>query len=274
MKKIYLLALWSFFLVTLSPGRDLNSRSDERSTHCILTETEIKETRRGPKQQDSTNIIVMKAAAGGMTDSGRHMVHTDSANTDQLYSENRTRAVKLHFLSPLTQHVGLAYEKSIRPGAAYEVELGVIGLGFNTREWYSLDDETNTSTGLYISLGYKLIRPPKAYVLQGKDAHILKGSYLKPQVLVSAYRNIQEEGEVPIGEVAEKTEQNILAGAIILSFGQQAVYDNTFLIDWSVGAGYGSDVDRIRNFHYGFITGINQTPFAFTARLKIGFLLK
>jgi len=77
-------------------------------------------------------------------------------------------------------------------------------------------------------------------------------------------------------------ERDVFMGSFMINFGKQIVYDNTFLVDYSIGFGYGfanesnfsdrnvSTYDR--GNHYGFLGAADGVPLAFSFRLKIGFV--
>lgn len=278
MKKINFAFLLLLFSVS-SFAQDKIHKRDKTVIDCIITEIGIEEIKYYLSKEEMRNSPMISIAVSEVTkvvlSNGREIEFKDPLNDPSLYTENKQHALKLHFLSPLFEHLAFAYEKSIKPGRSFEAELGIIGLGFDT-------DPYSTSTGFYASSGYKFIRTPDFYSSRMKYSHILKGSYIKPQLLFSVYQNEQENFNFISGR-DETNDRNIIAGALLLNFGKQIVYDNTFLIDYSVGIGYGfsnqgnddaSDFFDFRASHYGFIAGDNDTPIAVSARLKVGFLLK
>jgi len=93
------------------------------------------------------------------------------------YANDKKKAFKLHFLSPLSEHLSFSFEKNIKPGRSFESTLGFIGIGFDT----NIDSK---SRGVAISGGYKFMRTHDFYTQRYKYAHILKGSYIKPELLL------------------------------------------------------------------------------------------
>ena len=278
MKKINLALLFLSFAV-LSFAQDKIYKRDKTVIDCMITEIGVEEIKYYLSGEDVRNSpifsISVSEVAKIVLSSGREIEFKDPLNDPSLYTENKQHALKLHFLSPLNEHLAFAYEKSLKPGRSFEAELGIIGLGFDTNPY-------SKSTGFFAASGYKFIRTPDFYSSRMKYAHILKGSYIKPQLLFSVYQNEQENFNFSSGR-DETDDRNIIAGALLINFGKQIVYDNTFLIDYSVGIGYGfsnqdnDDVDDFFDFrvsHYGFLAGDNDVPIAASARLKVGFLLK
>lgn len=69
----------------------------------------------------------------------------------------------------------------------------------------------------------------------------------------------------------KKNRKEELAFALTLKFGKQWVFDDSFLVDWFVGFGYGlSSVDEAIN--YGFVAGTEDFPVAFTSGLRVGWV--
>ncbi len=155
-----------------------------------------------------------------------------------------------------------------------EAEIGLIGVGFNT-------DEINESAGLYISSGYKFVKTPDFYSSRTKYAHILKGAYVKPQILLTFYRNESEYYFFNSGGY-DDLKRDVFGGAFVINLGKQIIYDNAFLIDYSAGLGYGFVLEsnfspsgsetNERGYHYGFAGGANDFPIAVTFRVKVGLL--
>lgn len=210
--------------------------------------------------------------------SGRVIEFKNPLNDPNSYIENKKRAIKLHFLSPLLEHLAFSYEKSIKPGRSFESSIGFIGIGFDT-------DPSNKSSGIVVSSGYKFMKTPDFYSQRYKYAHILKGSYIKPQILLSVYGNEYEDTFFPIGSnQQESKKRNIVAGALVINIGKQVVYDNLFVVDYSFGLGYGFSNqnrgggingefdDSFRINHYGYLVADTDVPVAVTLTIKTGFL--
>ncbi|MEM9859875.1 MAG: hypothetical protein AAF843_21185, partial [Bacteroidota bacterium] len=154
-------------------------------------------------------------------------------------------------------------------------EIGLIGIGFNTNEF-------ENSRGAFVSTGYKFMRTPDFYSSRMKYSHILKGGYIKPQILLGFYRNETDEFNLFGGSQVDTFERDIFMGSFMINFGKQIVYDNAFLFDYSIGFGYGFaeegnfSEDNVstfeRGYHYGFLGAADNIPLAINFRLKIGFL--
>jgi hypothetical protein len=206
---------------------------------------------------------------------GREIEFKNPLTDPAAYLDDKKKAIKIHFLSPLSEHLSFSLEKSIKPGRSFESTLGVIGLGFNT-------NNDSKSSGVALSGGYKFMRSPDFYSHRSKYAHIMKGSYIKPEILLSIYHNEYHDlfFNTPIPQQAT-LEQDIVAGAIMINIGKQVVYDNFFVVDYSFGLGYGFSNQDDNGFgessgwrpnHYGFLLGDKSAPIAISLKVKIGLL--
>lgn len=179
------------------------------------------------------------------------------------YAEQKQRAIKLNFLAPLNSTLALGYEKSIKPGQSYEVELGWVGAGF--------DPAGIKPRGITARAGWKFMRSPDFYMAGMRYAHILKGGYIKPEVVFSHYSRDEIFFDFfnPNTEVQRVSNTGV---AVLLTFGKQWVFDDLFLVDIYFGLGYGfSDNDFIQ---YGFFGGDSGFPIAMNSGVRVGLLLK
>jgi len=277
MKKSYLFAL--YLLVSVSSiAQDKIYKTDKSVIECKVIDIGLNEVKyQDPSMVDGPSIsVAVDMILKVVLSSGRVIEFKNPLNDPASYVGDKKKAIKLHFLSPLMEHLAFSFEKSIRPGRSFESGIGFIGVGFNT-------DEFSKSSGISLSSGYKFMRTPDFYSQRFKYAHIMKGAYVKPEVMLSVYRNEFDNNffgtPTPQSGISE---QNIVAGALIINLGKQVVYDNSFLIDYSFGLGYGFSNQRRRDFfepngwranHYGFVLGDRSAPIAISFKIKIGFLL-
>ena len=205
-------------------------------------------------------------------ENGRVIEFKDPLTDPESDADQKKSALKLNFLSPLFESLNFSFERSIRPGRSFETELGLIGVGFNT-------DEFDNSSGIHLAAGYKFLRTPDFYSERMKYSHILKGGYVKPQVLLSIYNNEYYTTYISGGQ--QWVEDDVVSGAFVINLGKQVVYDNTFLIDYSFGVGYGftsqdyDDFDEYYNWRpnqYGFFLAGEDVPLVLKFNLKIGLL--
>lgn len=277
MKKLFLVTL--YLIVSLSIfAQDKIYKTDKSVIECKVIDIGLNEVKyQDPKMMDGPTISIgVDMILKIVLSTGRVIEFKNPLNDPNSYINDKKKAIKLHFLSPLMEHLAFSFEKSIRPGRSFESGIGLIGVGFDT-------DELSKSSGVSVSAGYKFMRTPDFYSQRFKYAHIMKGAYVKPEVMLSVYRNEFENYffNTPNPQLSI-SEQNIVAGALIINLGKQVVYDNSFLIDYSFGLGYGFSNQTRSDFlesngwranHYGFILGDQSTPIAVSFKIKIGFLL-
>ncbi len=196
-------------------------------------------------------------------ENGQELSFKDEMKDPESYLGQKKNAIKIDFLSPLTGNTTFSYERSLKPGRSIEGGLGIIGLGIDP-------NEVNPS-GAFFKFGMKFIKSPDFYLRGMRYAHILKGSYFKPEIMFGLY-SIDEEvnswGQYNTGE-----RKSVFSGAVQLILGKQWIMDDAFLVDFYGGIGYGFD-DQDGGYHFGYIVAANDVPISFSAGLKIGFLFK
>ncbi|MEQ8927443.1 MAG: hypothetical protein RLO81_16600 [Fulvivirga sp.] len=274
MKKNTLLLIF-FALSQVLNAQDQIHKKDNTVIKCRVVEVGLEEIKYTEhlKNDELRISIAVDQVRKIVFETGRIIEFTDPLNDPNSYADDRKRALKFHFLSPLRENLTFSYEKNIKPGRSVETTFGVIGVGFD------VDPEDN-STGIHTGIGVKFMRTPDFYSSRFKYSHILKGSYIKPQVLISAYRNEYNSYLLNSPNPTRK-EKDVVALALLLNLGKQIVFDNFFLIDYSFGLGYGftnistgeGDVSY-RSDHYGFLAGDENFPIAISFNLKVGILLK
>ena len=202
---------------------------------------------------------------------GKELTIQQEMSNPENYLDNKKNALKVDFLSPLTGNTTLFYEHSIRPGRSLEAGLGIIGLG--------LDPGDINPFGAFIRFAPKFIKSPDYYLRGMRYAHILKGTYVKPEILLGYYaRDFEDWYWDGYYENYRNERKNVFTGAILLNVGKQWVFDNAFLLDFYFGLGYGFDnLDDSyyhEGYHFGFVKVANDVPISFSAGLKIGGLFK
>ncbi|WP_340111615.1 hypothetical protein [Maribellus mangrovi] len=202
----------------------------------------------------------------------------------EYYANQSKNALKVNFLSPLFGTTEFVYERSLKPGKSWEMALGIVGLGFD------IDDID--PFGLYGKFAWKFMRDPDFYLHRMHYSHILKGAYFAPEIALrfiaydvynvtyTGYGNYSPYGYSSsyyyggYGYNYETTteRENRTTLALMLKFGKQWVFDDSFLIDTYVGVGYGFGADDYEGLAYGFFVAPDEFPIALTAGLRIGWV--
>jgi len=199
---------------------------------------------------------------------GQEMFFEKEMTNPENYIDNHKNAFKIDFLSPLTGNLTFSYERSLHPGRSVEGTLGIIGLG--------TDGNDRNSSGAFVKFGMKFIKSPDFYLKGMRYAHILKGSYIMPEISFGYYNSDVDYYDFysqPYFNSYYTKREDVFIGGIFLNVGKQWVFDNAFLADFYVGAGYGFASNPSNyEYHYGFSAVGDDVPLAFTAGMKIGFL--
>jgi len=203
-------------------------------------------------------------------DSGKEIFFQLEISNPDNYLDNRRNAIKVDFLSPLTGNTTFYYERSMKPGRSLEMALGIVGLGINVSEI--------NAAGFFTKFGAKFIKSPDFYLRGMRYAHILKGGYVKPEITIGYYSrdydNWYDDGFYGYNYSTER--KDVVTGAILLNVGKQWVFDNSFLVDFFFGVGYGFDSrnDNDGGYHFSHVSASDEVPISFSAGLKMGWLFK
>lgn len=176
-------------------------------------------------------------------------------------STQHKNALKFNLFSPITGGYAFTYERSLKPARSIEAEIGIIAKSENN------ETEMPEAHGLFLKAGYKMMRSPDFYMRGMKYAHILKGSYVKPEIAFTSfsYNKINYIDDDPKSGSETKV-------ALLVNVGKQIVYSNAFVIDFFVGAGYAmGDMDLELNY-YAFLVTSETSSFVLTGGLRVGFL--
>jgi len=218
---------------------------------------------------------------------GQEVTFTAPSDDPDYYVDQRKRALKLNFLSPLTNYYieGL-YEQSIRPGRSFEVGLGVIGVGeipdrvsgrsinFNGNNNIRYIYDVESARGVFVRGGLKLMNQPDKMGTRGRYSHILKGGYIKPEVVLGTY-SLDITTENRTTGATSKESQGEVFGAFLINLGKQWVFDDIFLIDVSGGLGYGASTFNKSVGQYPVVLAdTDGLGLALKGTVSIGVLLK
>jgi hypothetical protein len=263
-------AVWTITVVFLLPlgliAQDQIFKKNKEVITCTVREVGTEEIRYNlPEYQEEVTFAIEKDKVDRIVFAdGQEIVIENEMYNPENYPDDRTKAIKLDFISPLTGNTTISYEQSMRPGRSWEVSLGLIGMG--------IDPNNNNALGLFGQFGIKFIKSPDFYLSRMRYSHLLKGGYIKPVVSFAAYGI--DRNEIYPYNVERET---VLSGMIMVDFGKQWVFDNVLLFDLYAGVGYGfstgmnsDDLD----YNFGFVTGPPEVPIALEAGINLGYLLK
>lgn len=266
--KEFLLVLLTIFLSAQQiKAQDKIYKKTDEVIICKVKEIGLDDVKyQLPDQNDEITYCIDKYIVSKLIlENGEEIVFKDNFNNPENYLDNKRNAFKIDFMSPLTGNTSFSYERSSKPSCSYEITIGIIGLG--------IDPNDNDQSGLFFKGGVKFIKSPDFYLRGIRYAHILKGSYIKPEIAFGFYKRNYKK--IEFYSNSKSTRESFVSGAIFLNLGKQWIYDNSFLLDFYVGVGYGfDDGPTDGGYHYGYVVAPSQFPIALQAGLKIGFLFK
>jgi len=190
----------------------------------------------------------------------------NSFNNTEYYIGQHKHALKVSFTAPMVGSTEFVYEQSIKPGKSWETALGIIGLGFDSQEI--------NPGGVYGKFAYKLMKLPDYYMQRMHYSHIMKGAYFAPEIAMR-YVAYDKNNFYYYNDTYTETEERAekFGMAVLLKFGKQWVFDDSFLVDIYFGVGFGIGGDDYETLSYGFIAGSGDFPIAGTAGIRIGWVL-
>lgn len=195
---------------------------------------------------------------------GEVMYVSTAMDNSQNYSDQNKHAFKVSFLAPVMGYFEAGLERSIKPGRSAEVMMSIVNSKLGNR-----GDET----GFNVTAGIKFLKSPDFYMRGMRYSHILKGAYVRPDVLLSILNHKPEMSN------ADGSTQTANATTVALGFninvGKQIVFNDAFLIDYFIGVGYGvvsgdNNNDFNRERRYGWIQGTDDVPLNFNLGLRVG----
>ena len=259
--------MMALLLPFLAVAQDQIHKKNKEIIECAVREVgtdEIKYNLPGYGDQVLFSVEKEKVSRIVFAD-GRELEIVNEINNPENYIDNRNKAIKIDFISPLTGNTTFSYEQSIKPGRSWETSVGLIGMG--------IDPNDRNPLGLFAQFGLKFIKSPDFYFSRLRYAHLLKGGYVKPEVSLGLY-GIDRESYYPS---YSETRETVVAAAIMVNFGKQWVFDNVMLFDIYLGVGYGFSTGTYADdmdYNYGYATGPPEFPIALQAGINLGYLLK
>lgn len=260
------LLLLSNLLFAQKKFADKLIKRDSTIINCEVREIgddEIKYSEEGIRSDILIGIDKNKVAKILFAD-GREMIIKDSMNNSEEYGKQRKNAIKVNVFLPLSGAFELGYERSLVPGRSFESSIGII-YGGNEQQ------ASMEASGIFIKAGYKFIKDPDFYLKGMRYAHILKGSYIKPELALSTFSYDKSKLTGWLNLSPEKPIGSATTLAVLLNVGKQVVYSNRFVFDWFIGAGYilGGRVESLRYFAF---TGTSGSSFTLSGGVRIGLL--
>jgi len=267
--KILLAFVFSLFAIG-SYAQDLIIKTNSDTIACHIVKISDKDISYYPIGSDSSQIpfrISVKIIRKIIYENQEELSYVKGVtkekfrerNSADYYNNQHKNALKFHSLSIIGGSLAFTYERSIKPGMSLELGLGYI---------FGIADSSNNNNrdkGYIIRGGVKFMRPPSYYEERRAYAHILKGVYLKPEIIYNAFKRENSGLSTPTLKVWDY----ISSTSLVLNMGKQVVYGNRFLIDWYGFIGYGKS-----NYQYGYyytnLILAPEVPISFGLGFRIG----
>lgn len=211
-------------------------------------------------------------------ESGRVMDFSKQLIDDErVYAGQRDRALKVDVAGFSSNYTFVTYEQAVTPSTSWEAGFIFIGAGYENQNGWN---DAENAMGGAINVGYKFKRSPNFYMQRMRFGHIMRGTYVKPNMFVTTYNYDKVDYDHPPDPVTfmyPTSRETAVAGSLQIDFGNQLVFADQFLLDYAAGIGYGfTTKDSWNPSNYGFLGGAgpqNYTPYTFSFTLRVGYLL-
>lgn len=137
-----------------------------------------------------------------------------------LLAPDKHQAIKVDIGAPFFNHYTAGYEWRWKTGKNFELKAGVI--------WPGISHTLDPARGGLLKFGLKYIKCAECIYKGLKYKHPLKGTYLKPEIIISGYEVNKDSVKVMH-----------LTYAASLSFGKQYIIGKAFVVDVYGSAGIG-----------------------------------
>lgn len=217
---------------------------------------------------------------------GSEEILRSGIDSDIYYADQKKQAIKANLFSPAAgNYLELLYERNLEPGTAYELALGIIGLGdgrtineiqlhSDYTEGYRVVLDRASEAGAFVRAGYKFTSKP-TYIMDGmRYSHLLHGGYIRPEVVFGTFRTKELTREISTGTVLRSKNVTSTFGGLFINLGKQWVFGDTMVLDISGGIGYGSNSQDIRGSYAAAFSRGSEVGIATRGSINVGFLIK
>lgn len=272
MKHSALTILLVLFVIGLAQAqkeyKDQLVKRDGKTIMCKILEIgddEIKYNEEGLRNDIVVGIDKSKVAMIIFADGKEYKIDNSMGVYEDLSTQNKN-ALKFNLFSPISGGYALSYERSLKPSRSIEAEIGLIAKGENNNMGMP------EAHGMFLKAGYKMMRSPDYYIRGLKYAHILKGSYVKPEISLTSFSYDKNYNYDYYGNPSGSDSGSTTKLAIMVNVGKQIVYTNAFAIDFFVGAGYAIGKLDPDLHYYAFSATSSDVSFVMTGGVRVGFL--
>lgn len=268
MKTLSFILISLFFITLSSQAQDKIYKKNKEVIDCKIAKVGIKTIEyTQPNYNAGVTFSIAKDRVEKIVfESGSVLDLVKEYRTPQDYSSQKKSIIKFDFFSPLSGNLTIGYEHSLGVKKSVEMSVGIIGLGANLNR--------ESPRGVFFRLGYKMIRSPEVYFNAMHYSHILKGFYIRPDIMFSYFSSIENRAityPVPGGDIVQHVRTDNFSGALLINIGKQWIMDDKYSMSWFMGFGYGFATDG--GYYYSHVIPAgNEFPIAFSAGLAFGIL--
>lgn len=268
MKKLSLLILSILFISLSIQAQDKIYKKNKEVIDCKIAKVGTKQIEyTQPNYNAGVVFTIDKSRVAKIVfESGSTIDLVQEYRTPEDYNSQKKNIIKFDFFSPLSGNLTLGYEHSLGLQKSLEMSVGIIGIGSNIYR--------ESPRGVFFRLGYKLIRSPEVYFVANHYSHILKGFYVRPDIMLSYFSSMEDRNvpsPVPGGDLLQHIRTDNLSGALLINIGKQWIMEDKYSMSWFMGFGYGFATDP-GYFYSHLIPWGNDFPIAFSAGLSFGIL--
>jgi hypothetical protein len=261
---------------------------------CVVTEVGVDEI----KYKDFANLegpvyVVRKTDVMKMVFKNGKIEYVVPDEMDMNKEEeilDKNQCIKLAFLSPVFNHLEIAYERKLKMTKNIELKVGFVGIGNKTTSEYK------DIQGAYFAGGIKFLLGQDYYIKGMRYLHPLKGSYIKPELSLSvidfsypyySYNyNYNYNYYYYYTSTTHLVKYRSSLVAFNLIFGKQFILGNILTVDIHAGIGAGMSSLNIKsgtttNDHSPSVTNFgncitegNDFPLTLTGSISIGYIFK
>ena len=257
----YIILIASFFIIETCFAQDLIYKKD--NTILKVTIVNIESETISFKEYNTNNGTVKTISKSELikiqTASGKEILYEQGSS----FLFDKKRAFKIDMFSWTSTKLTFSFEKSLKPGRSREYQIGLIGIGNKLVN-------VELVGGLFFRYGIKFIRSPEKYKKEGSTPHLLKGSYLRPEITLGGFTERTKVYD-PFAYWYDPyvyKERSIVYAAAILNVGKQWVIADDYLIDYFFGMGLGYASNKAENVY----SMVGPNPLFFQMGLKIGMM--
>jgi len=193
---------------------------------------------------------------------------TSDKNNTTTTTKVKKSILNFGFFSPLNHHLSFGYDQLVGTSLILSSQVGIIGPGFNQM--------ANPSQGAFVEVGPKFFFSPD-WIMDGmRRFNAMQGAYFKPELVISVFS--QSYTSYNFYNYGPSGNQSYTGVALMLNFGRQWIFANSFVLDMYIGIGYDLTSDNSSNInneptsdnYFSYISFGSSFPLAISGGINLG----